>query len=357
MRNHTAVRSQTVPLGGFDYRVPALAKIEGVAKKTQLLSVAAYFGLAPFLWFSGVARQQNHVLKHHTRHSLGFAFLLLIAVVLYEIVFFSGYVFIVHVWKPSLEEFYAASPRVDMSNMVGDITALLAGVYCAVGWMISLAGASRGRTPKIPLLSSLFTRTPVTQVGLYWSLFLELLILVFVGMGIRSAKIASLPPPKDAKVYVLYTKGGYLPVPGLFETFTPPRWFMTLGFYPLVQAGMQKYGEEGVAVLPLTPESFGEAIQHGKFIFVASHGGSVPGSFSLSISPHIQYLPKDIELSRVGEDLQFVYFAGCFTGKLETEWKETLGIDQAVLFDRLSSVDEHMMWVWFKSASVIADLK
>jgi hypothetical protein len=132
---------------------------------------------------------------------------------------------------------------------------------------------------------------------------------------------------------------------------------MTLGFYPLVHAGIEKYGEDGVAVLPLTEDAFAEATRQGKFIFIASHGGSVPGSVSLSINPHVQYLPSDVDLSRVGEDLQFVYFAGCFSGDLQAEWREVLGVDEAILFDRLSTVDEHMMWVWFRSPSVIKHLQ
>ena len=103
--------------------------------------------------------------------------------------------------------------------------------------------------------------------------------------------------------------------------------------------------------------SYNRAIGAGKFIFIASHGGSEPGSFSLSVLPHIQYLPSDIQPSHVGEDLQFVYFSGCYTGKLENEWKEVLRLDDAILFDRLSAVDEHMLWAWLISPSVIKNLQ
>jgi hypothetical protein len=58
----------------------------------------------------------------------------------------------------------------------------------------------------------------------------------------------------------------------------------------------------------------------------------------------------------VGEQLEFAYFAGCWTGTLESDWRQVLGLDDAIMFDRLSYVDEHMLWVWFKSPSVIRSL-
>src|SRR6185295_794600 len=139
---------------------------------------------------------------------------------------------------------------------------------------------------------------------------------------------------ETADVYVLYTVGGYIPVQGFLETFTPPRWAVTAAFYPLVQAGMKKYGDDSVRILPLSEESFNEAIHNGRFIFVASHGGISPGGFTISNQPYKQYMPADIQPGQAGEQLQYAYFAGCWTGDLETEWRQVLGLEDAKLFHR-----------------------
>jgi hypothetical protein len=176
-----------------------------------------------------------------------------------------------------------------------------------------------------------------------------------VGLGVRSVQIANSLPEKG-DVYILYTQGGYIPINGLYETYTPPRWAVTMAFYPLVQAGMKEYGDQGVSVLPLSEDSFNKAIQNGRFIFVASHGGVSSGAFTISALPYKEYKPSDVAQNLVGEQLQYVYFAGCWTGNLESEWRRVLGLDDATMFNRLSFVDEHMLWVWFKSPGVIRGL-
>jgi hypothetical protein len=111
-----------------------------------------------------------------------------------------------------------------------------------------------------------------------------------------------------------------------------------------------------VRVIPLSEESFNEAIHNGRFIFVASHGGHYPGAFTISSDPHKQYLPADVAPAQVGEQLQYVYFAGCWTGDLESQWRQALGLDDAKMFARLSYVNEHLLWVWLQSPAVIAAL-
>jgi hypothetical protein len=157
-------------------------------------------------------------------------------------------------------------------------------------------------------------------------------------------------------VYVLYTVGGYIPVERLYETYTPPGWAVTMAFYPLVQAGIERYGENRVSVLPLTEANINQAIHSGRFIFIASHGGSTPGTFSSAALPYHEYGPANVPQGYVGDWLQFVYFAGCDAGYLESQWRSVLRVEDAIMFDRISYVDEHMLWVWFKSPGVIAAL-
>lgn len=348
---------RNIPSTRFDARASVFSRIEGLDKKTRALSVLSYLGLGPYLWFSGVTRQKTGILKRHVEHSLGFALLTLIAIFLYEMEFLPAQFVNVYVWKPTLEEYGALMQWISPALTIMDLMTVALIAYFGVYWLVSMVAAWRGRAFQIPLLSRLISYPSAQRIAAYWFLLIEISVVAVFYMSIRSVYLASRPPPENAKVYVLYTIGGYIPVDGLFQTFTPPRWVATLGFYPLVAAGIDKYGEDGVAVLPMTEENFDRAIGSGKFIFIASHGGRDPGSFSLSILPDIEYLPSDIQPSHVGEDLQFVYFSGCYTGKLENEWKEVLRLNDAILFDRLSAVDEHMLWAWFASPGVIKNLQ
>lgn len=91
-----------------------------------------------------------------------------------------------------------------------------------------------------------------------WSLVIEVVLIFFIGLGLHSLNTTQQSQPNDAKVYILYTIGGYIPLPGLYESFTPAPWI---------------------------EENFAQATQTGKFIFIASHGGMTSGSFTLSVPP------------------------------------------------------------------------
>lgn len=326
----------------------------GLDVRTRVLSAACYLGLAPWLWFAGTARQRN-ILSHHTLHGLAFSFSLLCAAVFGAVTDAIQYWLIVYVWRPTLAEFDAAILPFGYSILAINFLAVICVVLWCLAWLVSVNGARRGRTPQIPVISWLAAQYDAVNIAAYWSLLLEALILVLIGVGVRSVQITNTMTEK-ADVYILYTVGGYVELPGLYETITPPRWAVTFAFYPLVQAGIEKYGEGGVTALPLSEDSFNQAIRNGKFIFVASHGGMSSGAFTISNEPYKEYKPSDVNAGNVGGQLQYIYFAGCFTGDLEAEWKQALGVDDAKIFNRLSFVDEHMLWAWFKSPGVIAGL-
>lgn len=348
---------RAIPQRRYDARCSVFANIKGLERKSRLLSLGAYLGLAPFLYFSGVTRQQNMVLKHHTEYSLGFAFTTLCAVIYYIVFTSINYWVFAHFWRPTLEEFNASVRMYAVYVITDTLISTTVMVVWGLVLGVSVMGAIRGRVPRIALIERLISKSWTLRVGAFWFLLIEIVVLVVVGMGVRSIQIAQKEQSSDAKVYILYTIGGYIPLPELNASFTPARWMTTLAFYPTVKAGMERFGDDGVAVLPLTEENFAQATRAGKFIFVASHGGDVSGSFTLSVQPHIQYSPSNVKPENVGDDLQFVYFAGCYTGDLESEWKQVLRVDNAILFDRLSYVDEHMLWAWFKSPGVIKSLQ
>lgn len=349
--------SRTVPRGEFDPRITIFSRLKETKKKTRILSVSAYFGLAPFLWLSGVYHQQNPVLKHHTKYSLGFAFLTLCAFIIYVVQNSIAYSIFRYFWRPTMEEFSASAIWQAIYVFADMAVSLTAAFAWILAWSICVVGASNGRTPTISVMTWLTSKKWAIRFGVVWMFLAELVFVVVFGLGVRSVQLSAREQSSTAKVYILYTIGGYIPLPDVYQSFTPSRWMVTMAFYPTVIAGLEKFGEDGVAILPLTEENFKQATKTGKFIFVASHGGSTSGSFTLSMNPHIQYSPSDVDVTSVGEDLQFAYFAGCYTGNLEAEWQQRLGAGEMVMFDRISYVDEHMLWVWLKSPGVIKQLQ
>ncbi len=330
-----------------------------VKRRDRLLSAGCYFGLAPFLWFLGVMYQRNRLLNHHIMYSLAFSFLALFGTVCSLLADAIRFWYIVYIWKPTLAEFYAAAVTYRMSILVITFGTLLFFVVWGLAWLVSLIGAICNRTPRIPLISWVASKPKAVNLAVYLSLLVEIVLLMVIGLGIRSAQITRSMPEK-AEVYVLYTVGGYvrgyIPAPGMNDTITPPRWILTMAFYPLVQAGLEKYGEGAVSILPLSEATFNTAIQNGRFIFIASHGGASSGGFTISERPYKEYMPWDVDPIKVGEQLQYAYFTGCSTGNLESEWRQVLHLKTAKMFGRLSSLYEHMLWVWFKSPAVIAGL-
>ena len=340
---------------GINFTTHPLSRIKGLERKNRILSVACYFGLAPFLWFSGVIRQQNRLLNHHLLYSLAFSFTLLFTVAFNLVTDWIQYWITVSLWNPTMDEYRANVISMGIiSEMMVFGLILIVSIF-GFSWLVAVVGAWRGRTPHIPVISSVASNYRAAKLGVYWSLFVEFVLVLLIGLGVHSVQIANSLPEKG-DVYILYTQGGYIPAPSLYETYTPPRWAVTMAFYPLIKAGMEKFGDQGVAVLPLSEDSFNEAIQNGRFIFVASHGGFSSGAFTIFYQPYQQYLPTDVMQSHVGEQLQYIYFAGCWTGNLESEWRQVLGLDDAMMFNRLSFVEEHMLWAWFKSPGVIRGL-
>ena len=340
---------------GINFATHPLSRVKGLERKNRILSVACYFGLAPFLWFSGVIRQQNRLLNHHLLYSLAFSFTVLCTVVFNLVTDWIQYWITTSLWNPTMAEYRASVIPMEVICEIMIFGLILIGSIFGFAWLVAVVAAWRGRTPHILLISSVATNYKAVKLGVYWSLFVEFALTLLIGLGIHSAQIANSLPEKG-DVYILYTQGGYIPINGLYETYTPPRWAVTMAFYPLIQAGREKFGAQGVSVLPLSEASFNEAVQNGRFIFVASHGGASSGAFTISSQPYKQYLPTDVVQNLAGEQLQYMYFAGCWTGDLESEWRQALGFDDATMFNRLSFVEEHMLWAWFKSPGVIREL-
>ncbi|MEW6405958.1 MAG: hypothetical protein AB1649_29580 [Chloroflexota bacterium] len=331
-------------------------QVTPLERKARILSLLSYFGLAPFLWLFSSFDHKSPLFKHHLFHSLALSlaalslnFLDLLPIITLVLIFGFDFQADFDTWTGG----YGALQQVQRWVDLGVSIIALA---LNVAWIASLVGALLGKTWRIPIISKMASTNWMVSFAVVVSLLVDLASLAFIGIVADSVRIAKQPPAR-ADVYVLYTMGGYIPVPGLWESYTPPGWAVTTAFYPLVRAGMARFGDDRVVVLPLTETTFNQAIQNGRFIFVASHGGSTPGTFATSFQPAREYGPWNVSTVYVGSQLQFVYFAGCEAGRAEAEWRRVLDVEDAIMFDRISYVTEHMLWIWFKSPGVIASLK
>lgn len=336
-------------------KAPSLSQgTELLSFKSRVLSIASYLGLAPFLWFFESAYDDDGFVKHHLSYSLAFSFLGLCLLafqlaawaVLYWL--FAGDIIV--------------DNQIDPANRFSSSLNTVDGILVVVGLTVSitnsasLLSALSGREWRIPVIDGLAKVKPVLQFTVIASLTLFVLSTLALGAVFHSIQITSQTPER-ADVYILYTQGGYIPTPGLYETFTPPGWMVTLAFYPIVLAGTDKFGSDQVAILPLSVENFRHAVRNGKFVFIASHGGRTPGSLTFSFQPYVEYVPENVPTGLAGNQLQFIYFAGCDAGRRENAWQRALGYDQAIMFDRISLVGEHLVWVWTKSPAVIYRLQ
>lgn len=321
-------------------------KLSGEEFRNRILSVACYFGLSPFLWFFKSFRRKNPLVDYHLLYSLAFDFIVIWMIVIQ----IAAEVFLYWIFGSDMQ-----SPVAWGLSIALTIVLLIVSSVWQIIWSISALGAILGRVWRIPVIAQVARMKFAVNFTVYLSLLLTVFSLWLIGIGIHSAQIASTPPQK-ADVYVLYTVGGYLPVSGYYETYTPPKWAVVMTFYPLVRAGMDKFGDDRVSVLPLSEETFSEAIQNGRFIFIASHGGISPGKITMSTLPYQEYGPADVPQNLIGNQLQFVYFAGCDAGILRSDWLRVLHLEDAIMFDRISIVGEHLFWVWTKSPSLISGL-
>jgi uncharacterized membrane protein len=321
-----------------------------VRRKIRFLSVACYFGFAPFLWMAGIEEQNNKYLKYHFHHSLVLSLLILFILIATAIVDALGYIYVV-LWNPSLNDYYAMGWLVHLFEYTGNTVALA----WVIAWLFTVISAWRGQLPQIPILSNIAQRKNWMRFSLGWTIFVRIALILLILMAAHGA-LLTMDPNKSPHVYILYTVSGYIPTEPLWATYTPPHWAFSLFFYPIITAATIHWGHGTVAIEPLSDVTFKEAIKNGHFVFVASHGGKEDGSFAYSFVPYRGFLPSDLQPGDAGTQLRYVYFAACYAGDRESEWRQVLAPADVQIYARITSVEEHFLWVWLKGAKVILNL-
>lgn len=320
--------------------------------KQRALGISCYFGYAPFLWLRGIEHQQNTHLYKHYRYSLTVSLLFFLILVATAITDALGYFYATRILNPAPDQFDSLAIFVAIFDWIGNIIFLT----WILTWFIGLVSALRGRTPHLPFFSSLTQNPFWLKLSLTWSFAFRAGLILLVFIAVHGSLLTAHPNPTP-QAYILYTTGGYIPTEQLWASYTPPRWTFSLFFYPIVAAATNHFGKGSVVIAPLNETSFKEAIHNGKFLFVASHGGRDAGSFSYAFDPYGGMLPSNLQPGDAGSQLRYVYFAACYAGYLESEWRQALAPAEVQTYARISYVEEHFIWVWLKGAKVIQDMQ
>ena len=320
--------------------------------RQRALSIACYFGFAPFLWLRGIEHRKKDALYQHYRYSLAISLLFFFILVATAITDALGYIYATRILNPSPDELDSMRWFIFIFDWGGNFIAL----GWILTWALGLVSAIRGRVPHFPVLSGLTEYSEWMKFSLGWSIAFRVGLILLVILAAHGSLLAA-NPGMSPQVYILYTTGGYIPTEELWASYTPPRWTINLFFYPIIAAATSRWGKGSVAIEPLSDVTFKEAIRTGKFVFVASHGGREAGGFSYAFDPYQGFLPSNLHAGDAGQQLRYVYFAACYAGYLESEWRQVLAPAEVKTFARISYVEEHFMWVWLKGAKEVSRIE
>jgi uncharacterized membrane protein len=319
--------------------------------REHIFGIACYFGFAPLLGLLGISKRRNGFLQYHFRHSLAISLLIFFILIVLVVSDVLGYAYDV-LWGLDPEEMDRLRWMVNLFNYA--VIAVV--VALCVTWLVCVISAWRGRTPYLPLLSNLIYRDGWVSFSIGWTVLAQIGMVLLVLIAVHGNALVS-NPGSSPQAYILYTTGGYIPTEQFWASYTPPRWTFSLFFYPIVAEATERWGRGSVVIEPLSDVTFKNAIRSGKFVFVASHGGMEPGSFSYAYEPYQGFLPSDLKPGDAGSQLRYVYFAACHAGYLESEWRQSLAPADVKTFARISYVEEHFVWVWTEGAKVIRSME
>jgi uncharacterized membrane protein len=222
-------------------------------------------------------------------------------------------------------------------------------------WCVGLMLAASGSTRALPLIGRLARRPRLVRLAWVGNALLCVGVLLTTGTALHASSLTR-QDDEPAPVYLLYDDLGIV-----------PRWVFNLGFYRIARAATARWGPASVVVAPLDEHHLRLALRHGRFVFLACHGQdgyivtprlwinppplSAPG---LEQSRHCLYVAsREAEDSEepwtvlpAGESLQLVYNSACDCGVKADEWEEGLAPAEVRTFGRLSTVAEHIVWLW-----------
>lgn len=223
-------------------------------------------------------------------------------------------------------------------HIEGHVLSLLRKMFLAwaVFWAFAIGTALLGREAYLPVVWRLARRARLLA-------FAAWLWLAIFAVGVSTAAFATHAATKvrdDAApgtVYILYEDGHFF-----------PRWLFHLGFYPIARAAEDRFGPGQAVMLRVTRESLRRGLSEATFIFLGTHGMRegilVPDGF---------FKVSDVEPAAVNPSLRYVYMSGCDQG---AGWETAFAPAKVITFDRLTTVLEHIWWIWFDGPAIVRGL-
>lgn len=197
-----------------------------------------------------------------------------------------------------------------------------------VFWLYAVWRCLRGCANPVPLLGRLSRQRFFHYTGGF-SVFLFFCMLLFLPGAIFSAGAHISEEPREGGVFVLYDDQGHF-----------PRWIFSLAVWRLSLAASQCLKGEKLCLLPADRENMDLALDQGLFVFAGTHG--VAEGLLLQDGLY----PPNARIRPAGEQLRFVYLAGCDSGAQQKEWASRLAPAQLRTFDRLTPTLEHLWRLW-----------
>jgi hypothetical protein len=217
--------------------------------------------------------------------------------------------------------------------------------FPVAAWAISIGAALLGRSARLPLVAPLAESSHLPRVHrtARWTLLGLVLgsALTVTGLALDADALARDDCREPAACYMLYNDLG--------EHY--PAWIFKLGFWRIARAARARWGPGSVVVAPLNRWTLHEALAHGRFVFLATHGAE--GDVCLE---DWRFGPDYVRTIGHGDDLRLVYITACEGGLRAGDWRAALCPAQVYTFPRLSAVQEHVYWLWFRGPASVARL-
>jgi tetratricopeptide (TPR) repeat protein len=326
---------------------------ERPAWPSRLLAFTFYLGLAPLLALFRLQRRSAY-LQHH------FARAVVLAGVLAFLLLLELAGWVACMYGQAHHEDVMTIHGVHVIEIVASAVLL---IPWALAWLLAVVVALRGSVWRLPLLWRLGGKRWTFRVALVGNVALGLAPAAVCAMTLHALAITREADDRPAAVYMLYHRDA--PV---------PRWVFALGFYRIALAARERWGPDSVVVAPLTEENLQQAMRHGRFVFLGTHGAGgdvttplvlvepVKGRSGYSLksiaraSPGDRFQQENARRIEVGGDLQFVYVSACDGGEKEDVWRAALTPAEVKTFARTSYADEHAFWMWWDGPGRIWDI-
>jgi hypothetical protein len=298
----------------------------------RCLSVAWYFGLAPFLR-SWRPIASNAFIDHHYAQAMAAAFVALVWLFVDAVVEAGETLFLIH---------FPDSARTFINQWEPYLTyAMLLPLVVVAGlWMGSVGLALAGSTRPMLLLKRIARKPQLVRVGFGANSFALALVLIVVVLTVHATSLTRRHG-EGAAIYFLYDEG--IPV---------PRWGYALGLHRISWEAQRRWGKRCTVLDRLDKETLRAALAHGKVLILATHGAD--GYACTYYAPEkLGVGPPEIGTTNDGRSNRFLRM-GVFKA---AEWKAHLAPAEVVTYDRESTVFDHATWFAIVGPKQVKQLK